>query len=61
MDLETRSRSLPLFSKMTNKKVPFLTGLHFVYIFNILQQSRTSLKKEVKIETIVEILLSHNT
>ncbi len=29
------------------------------FSFNILQQSRTSLKKEVKIKTVKEILLCH--
>lgn len=61
MGPETSYGGSSFHSKLANKKVPYLTGLQIVYILNILQQSRSSLKKEVKIEPIIEILLGHNT
>lgn len=45
---------------LNKKKAPFATGLHlFICVKYILQQSRTSFKKEVKIETVIKILLAH--
>jgi hypothetical protein len=41
------------------KKVPYVTGLHFIWLYHILQQSRSPHKKEVKIETVPEICACH--
>jgi hypothetical protein len=41
------------------KKAPFFTGLVLLLFYNYLQQSLTSLEKEVKIETVPEIIICH--
>lgn len=43
------------------KKVPLAAGLQLSIYSNILQQPRSSFKKEVKIETVIKILFGHST
>lgn len=59
IDSESSSESFKTKS-FEQKKAPFATGLQlFIFFRYILQQSHPSFKKEVKIETIKEILLCH--
>jgi len=41
------------------KSLAFARLPYYIFVFNILQQSRASLKKEVKIKTVPEILSCH--
>lgn len=46
---------------MNKKKPHFTWDFNCWYIFNMLQQSRTSLKKEVKKESVKKILINHGS